>query len=348
MISQLRIKCPSCGVILEVRNSRHEAVKRISCPHCKKQLAVNFQEEKKPAEPSHPVSTLYYGEMPIVLQEGINNIPLPSFDFVEIKVVLLNDGSSKCIVRKLDEQHTLLVNGSPLRKDDEIVLAIGDELQAGESILSFGKSGKPVGAGVQSQPNGEQMPPATESPLRQAPPPVGNNPKQKFRFPQWAFALAAFVIASFAVWCFWPSSKIGADPSDSQQTTTVRANHGVRQSHTEVTDTQRHHKTEPSNKSKKQVTSPQEIEIPKDKMTNYDLEQLALQGNSEAQYELGNRLIHKSGSSNVIRGINYLQLASRQGSSKARVTLDKAIAALQQKAENGDSVASLILMSINN
>ena len=337
MISQLRIKCPSCGVILEVRNSSHEAVKRISCPHCKKQLAVNFQEEKKPVEPSHPVSTLYYGEMPIVLQEGINNIPLSSFNFVEIKVVSLNDGSRKCIVRKLDEQHTVLVNGSPLGKNDEIVLSIGDELQAGESILSFGKPGTPVGDSAR------QIPPATETPLRQSPPPVENTSKQKSSFPKWAVSLAAFLVAFLAIWYFWPAvDGVGAGPVP------ARTAPSTSPSRPEVTDTQHHRKAESSNKSKKQVTPPQETEISKESMTDYDLEQLALQGDLEAQYELGNRLIHKSGSRNVIRGINYLQMASRQGSSKARAMLDKAIAALQQKAENGDSVASLILMSINN
>ncbi|MBO7138493.1 MAG: hypothetical protein J6V92_08525 [Bacteroidaceae bacterium] len=343
MISQLRIKCPSCGVILEVRNSRHEAVKRISCPHCKKQLAVDFQEEEKPVASPNPIRTLYYGEMPIVLQDGNNHIPLSAFDYVEIKVVSLNDGNSKCIVRKLDEQHTVMVNGSPLGNDDEIVLAIGDELQSGESILIFGKPGKLFNAGLQSRPSDEQIQPTTTTPLSQKPPHGEGKPSQKHRMPQWTFAIAAFAIALLAIWYFWPTSTKVERELQSPR---------VYESHKNVSDSQSHNKTKhaaPSNKPKKQDNPlPQEKNTSKDKMTNYDLEQLALQGDPEAQYELGNRLIHKSGSSNVIRGINYLQLASRQGSSKARVTLDKAIAALQQKAENGDSVASLILMSINN
>ena len=37
-----RIKCPSCGVLLDVRNSQNEAVKMITCPQCKAQLRVMF------------------------------------------------------------------------------------------------------------------------------------------------------------------------------------------------------------------------------------------------------------------------------------------------------------------
>ena len=40
----LRIKCPSCGIVLEVRNSKNEKVKKIACPNCHKQLAITFGE----------------------------------------------------------------------------------------------------------------------------------------------------------------------------------------------------------------------------------------------------------------------------------------------------------------
>lgn len=39
-----RIKCPSCGVLLDVRNSQNEAVKMIICPQCKAQLRVIFSQ----------------------------------------------------------------------------------------------------------------------------------------------------------------------------------------------------------------------------------------------------------------------------------------------------------------
>ncbi len=41
-----RIKCPSCGVVLDVRNSKNESVKQISCPKCKVGLEVIFLPEQ--------------------------------------------------------------------------------------------------------------------------------------------------------------------------------------------------------------------------------------------------------------------------------------------------------------
>lgn len=42
-----RIKCPSCGVLLDVRNSQNEAVKMITCPQCKAQLRVMFSQNNR-------------------------------------------------------------------------------------------------------------------------------------------------------------------------------------------------------------------------------------------------------------------------------------------------------------
>jgi len=58
-----RIKCPKCGVVLDVTNSKNEAVKIITCPKCKVKLEVKFQRqpEQKPLE-AHTV----YGPQPPV------------------------------------------------------------------------------------------------------------------------------------------------------------------------------------------------------------------------------------------------------------------------------------------
>lgn len=40
------IKCPSCGVVLSVRNSKNEAVKLITCPQCKAKLSVKFRPQE--------------------------------------------------------------------------------------------------------------------------------------------------------------------------------------------------------------------------------------------------------------------------------------------------------------
>ena len=41
-----RVKCSNCGIILEVKNSKNEAVKLIMCPQCKAPLRVRFQPQQ--------------------------------------------------------------------------------------------------------------------------------------------------------------------------------------------------------------------------------------------------------------------------------------------------------------
>ena len=45
-----RIKCPSCGVVLDVTNSKNESVKQIACPKCKAVLQVKFPPQQEPLE----------------------------------------------------------------------------------------------------------------------------------------------------------------------------------------------------------------------------------------------------------------------------------------------------------
>lgn len=45
-----RIKCPSCGVVLDVKNSKNEEVKQIVCPQCKCILQIRFALPKEPME----------------------------------------------------------------------------------------------------------------------------------------------------------------------------------------------------------------------------------------------------------------------------------------------------------
>lgn len=44
------IKCPKCGSILDVKNSKNEAVKQIHCPRCKSALKVKFEPQQEPIE----------------------------------------------------------------------------------------------------------------------------------------------------------------------------------------------------------------------------------------------------------------------------------------------------------
>ena len=55
-----KIKCPSCGVLLDVRNSQNEAVKMITCPQCKTQLRVMFSQQHA-ATPQSSGETQYVG-----------------------------------------------------------------------------------------------------------------------------------------------------------------------------------------------------------------------------------------------------------------------------------------------
>ena len=323
MLDELRIQCPSCGIILDIRNSKHEAVKQITCPHCQKNLAVDFLEEEKPEAQSKSVDALYYIKMRIDLQEGVNQIELPGCEYLEIKVIRLKDGNNKCLVRALQEQHVTL-NGEPMDKDDQVALAKGDTIQTDGTVLVFNEPGKDY---VKPEPVKSQVPTQT----------------QPIHISQWVYALAAGVVALFIVWCLWPSKAKSPSSTIAKTKVSVSADRPQKKPDTLKS------KTKAFNESKQEMTEKNTPVIKSHyAMTDYELEQQVRRGDVEAQYELGNRLVHKSGSNNIIRGIKYLRLAANQGSSKASSVLGKALSTLQRKAETGDSVAEYVLMSIGN
>lgn len=45
-----KVKCPNCGAVLSVKNSKNEALKLITCPKCKASLRVKFKQQN-PQEP---------------------------------------------------------------------------------------------------------------------------------------------------------------------------------------------------------------------------------------------------------------------------------------------------------
>ena len=154
MISELRIKCPSCGVILDIKNSKNEAVKRVTCPNCKKQLAVDFQE--KPMHVS--IEALYYGQMPIPMREGLNHVPIPGCEHLEVNVVRVDNGSFKYIVYSTSAEHPVILNDVQLEAEDKTLLAKGDKLQVGNTSLSFGKPSEQL---VTDGPTTQPIPPQT-------------------------------------------------------------------------------------------------------------------------------------------------------------------------------------------
>jgi hypothetical protein len=335
MIEQLRIQCPSCGIVLDVKNSKHEAVKRISCPYCKKQLNVNFQEDEQPAQTAVPLDDLYHGEMRIALHEGINKMPLPQFETLLVNVVRLTDGNSKCIVSITDPRQSILVNGEPLKKDDAVSLTIGDKVFSRGAVLTFGKPGQKT-AGKAKQHKTEKTRQPSPTPQRPTQPPL------------WLFALLATLMIVLAVWCFWPEKSKRtniADIDDITDTNTPSVAKPAKPTTPKATLV-KGVSSRPTTKAHN-PSSPNPRPSTSQRRTDYDLEQLALQGDVSAQYELGNRLVHKGGANNVVRGIKYLRMASNNGSSQARNVMNKAIRALQSRADNGDSVAYEILTSVN-
>lgn len=56
-----RVKCPHCGVVLDVKNSKNETLKQITCPQCKYPLQVKFDPaEEQPEPPSDPLEAETY------------------------------------------------------------------------------------------------------------------------------------------------------------------------------------------------------------------------------------------------------------------------------------------------
>ena len=70
-----RIKCPKCGVLLDVTNSQNEEEKRITCPQCKVGLKVRFPKPA-PKQEILTAHTVYnpQGREPVPQNEGATQI----------------------------------------------------------------------------------------------------------------------------------------------------------------------------------------------------------------------------------------------------------------------------------
>ena len=326
-MDQLRIKCPSCGIILEVKNSKNETVKRITCPNCKKQLAVNFADipTPKPSVPQQPIAALYEGEDRIQLSEGLNRFPHVPAGLAELRVTRLADGSCKHILRALTSEVKL--NSQALQPDDEVVLQRGDQVEIEGKVFSFDKA----------IPTPPQQPKEPEKPKELQKPKEPEKPSTDKK-PVWPWLLLAAVVlvAAFATWHFWPAS-------DQPKKEVVVPKDTVTKRPSDTIPT-----TKPAKQKVKDQVKQEEKPIDHASMDQYSLELLANKNDVEAQYELGKRLVHSSGYRSIIMGINWLNKAARNGSSQARQTLNKALQSLQSKAAQGDSVAIYILNSIDN
>jgi len=323
----LRIKCPSCGIVLEVRNSKNEKVKKITCPNCQKQLAITF------GDMATPVGSLYEGSTRYQLNEGGNAIPGIPSGLVELRVVRLKDGTPKHILRALTGEQKVSVNGQSLMQDDEVVLQRGDDLRIEAKSFSFDK---PVEARPQPSITKPQEVKPEPKPLQKSEPKPEPKPKKT-----WLFSLLAIIAGILLFLFLWPVNKT-EQPKEEAIDSIIEISTKVIKEKEKEKDLKQADKQE----TKKDV-QPQKANVDLTSMDLYSLELMANKNDVSAQYELGRRLVHASGSKNIVMGINWLHKASLNGSSQARQLKNKAVRSLQTKAAHGDSVADYILNSID-
>ena len=304
----LRIKCPSW--------------KRITCPNCQKQLAITF------GDMAAPVGSLYEGTTRYQLNEGGNAIPGIPSGLVELRVVRLKDGTPKHILRALTGEQKVSVNGQCLMQDDEVVLQRGDDLKIDAKSFTFDEP----------QLN-HRRDRSRDSEHNHGPNPV-IQPKPESK-PQktWLFSLLAIVAGILLVLFLWPAQKIEQpkeDGIDSIDKTSIKV----------IKEKEKDQRLPVRQEPKKDIQS-EKVKSDVASMDRYTLELLAKNNDVSAQYELGRRLVHASGSKNIVMGINWLHKASLNGSFQALQLKNKAVHSLQTKAAQGDSIAYYILNSID-
>lgn len=313
----LRIKCPSCSIVLEVRNSKNEKVKKITCPNCQKQLAITF------GDIAVPVGSLYEGTTRYQLNEGANAIPDIPSGIVELRVVRLKDGTPKHILRALTGEKKVTVNGQSMMQDDEVVLHQGDDLNIEGKSFSFDKPQTNHKERAQEHEVIHQSDPKITQP----------KPQAETSKHSWILWSAVALVVAMITLILWPANQ--------PQQEKVVANDSVTSHPVDTPQTPKPGKQKPT----KTVATEKTKDL--SSLDLYSLELLANKNDVAAQYELGQRLVHSSGSKNVVLGINWLQKASVNGSSQARQLKNKAINTLQSKAARGDSVAYNILQLID-
>ena len=309
-MESLRIKCPSCGIVLDVRNSKNEAVKKITCPGCKKQLAVTFADPQEMAAASHPapMGALYEGEVRHQLHEGMNPIPHVASGLVELRVVKLATGGCKHILRALTDEQQALVNGKPLQQDDEIVLLRGDELQVGDVLLTFDKPGRTL----PKQKDPEPIPaPIPEPKTKPKPDPQPEKPNNKV----W-FLLAAIVLVGLAIWFIIPKKK--TEPQLKIQADSIVIPHDTTHQMPAINPKQ---PTKQKNAPEKKAMPKQNYGNPSSDTDDFSLEVEAAKGSVKAQYQLGMRWVTSNDCSEVVKGFKYLEAAARSGNTNAQYAL---------------------------
>ena len=168
----INIKCPSCGVVLRVTNSKNEAEKHFSCPKCGKRIVVPFyklrvedgetQLDGNPVAQATQIGNANMQESCHLTCNG-KDYPLPigrnvvgrkastssadvqvetddkfmSREHMVINVRRLPDGGIKVDVSNYKNKNSTRVNDLLLQSGDAIVLHDGDTIQMGSTIMAF-------------------------------------------------------------------------------------------------------------------------------------------------------------------------------------------------------------------
>lgn len=170
---KIKVRCPGCGITLEVTNSKNEAQKRFACPQCAKNLVVMFDCHEQDGEtqlggkpstyetqvaqpgPQAKSCRLVLGAKDYDLEIGRNtvgrkartstaDVQLDTDDHyisrvhAVINVRRLSNGALKTDISAHDNaKNPTRVNGAVLLTGDAIVLHSGDKIQMGDTTLTY-------------------------------------------------------------------------------------------------------------------------------------------------------------------------------------------------------------------
>lgn len=174
MMQKTRVKCPSCGVLLDVRNSSGTSEKEISCPNCNSRIVVKFStpqiapsKESVETQEFHTsfisgltdgiMGKLLYNGQTYSLQMGINSVGRKAstskatiqIDTSDrsmsrmhsiINVTRMFDGTLRTTIKNADNKNITYVGGQILYDGDTIVLNDGDVIKMGNVNITFVKS----------------------------------------------------------------------------------------------------------------------------------------------------------------------------------------------------------------
>ncbi|MBQ1648085.1 MAG: FHA domain-containing protein [Bacteroidales bacterium] len=169
-MDKIRIKCPVCGVVLEVDDNPAYADKFVVCPNCReKRKFAEFKryvpsqapaDDETEADPSaetvpgflldrktgmryelsdgwhtvgrKPVKTPPKADIAIVTDDmGVSRVHM------KVKVALARDGRHHVYVTNAENKNPTYINGEPLKKGDIIGLRNGDIVRLSDTELQY-------------------------------------------------------------------------------------------------------------------------------------------------------------------------------------------------------------------